>query len=146
MRPLIAWGGILLVLCLVLAACGGGGGNSNGGSSAPDDGGVPAPTALPVVEAEVPEDVPILEGATNVSVTSGGTVIRYEASGTVEDSTKWYQDELLAAGWEQKSRTDTGFADSITLLRSKPDQNISITIQSIPGSDSVRVQITLSPK
>jgi hypothetical protein len=137
----------MLVLCLALAACGGGGG---GGNTQTDTNGsvdgVVAPTAPPVVEAEVPEDVPILEEATNMSVTSGGTVIRYEAPGTVEDATKWYQEEMLAAGWEQKSRTDTGFADSITLLRSKPDQNISITIQSIPGSDNVRVQIALSPK
>jgi len=147
--------GILLVAALGLAACGGGGQagvEGGGGSSGPEataPGGEPPagetlPTAPPA--PEIPETVPILAEPIDLQVTSNGTYITYQAATTVEEATKFYQEELAARGWEQKSRTDSGFGDSITLLRSHTEYNISVTIQSVAGSDNVKVAITLIPK
>lgn len=106
-----------------------------------------APEATPTPANEIPEDVPIYAGALNLVIKSGGTVINYETPpSTVKEVTAWYQQQLEAQGWERINKNDSGFGDSITLLRKKPDQTISVTLQSIAGSENVRVQITLSPK
>ena len=132
---------MFLVLSLAVSACGGGGATEEG--PATGGGGAPAATAT---EAALQEDVPILEGATDLKITSGGAVINYQVESTVAEATQFYQEQLAALGWEQLNKKDSGFGDSITLLRSKPEQNISVTLQSIAGSTSVRVQITLTPK
>ena len=136
--------GMFLAVSLAVSACGGGGATEEG-PAAGGGGGVPAPAAT-ATEAALQEDVPILEGATDLKITSGGAVINYQVESTVAEATQFYQEQLAALGWEQRSRTDSGFGDSITLLRSKPEQNISVTLQSIAGSTNVRVQITLTPK
>lgn len=141
--------GMFLVLSLAVSACGGGGATEEGPAAGGGDtttgggGGAPAATAT---EAALQEDVPILEGATDLKITSGGAVINYQVESTVAEATQFYQEQLAALGWEQLNKKDSGFGDSITLLRSKPEQNISVTLQSIAGSTSVRVQITLTPK
>lgn len=144
MRCVIIRGGMILAASLWLAACGGGSAppasNGAGGPTQP----VGSPTVPP--ETQIQEDVPILDGALDLRVTSNGTFIRYEAPSTIEDAIKFYQDQLAVQGWEQQNKGDSGFGDSITLLRSKGNQNISVTLQSIAGSDNVRVQIALSPK
>jgi len=133
--------GMFLAVSLAVSACGGGGATEEG--PATGGGGAPAATAT---EAALQEDVPILEGATDLKITSGGAVINYQVESTVAEATQFYQEQLAALGWEQLNKKDSGFGDSITLLRSKPEQNISVTLQSIAGSTSVRVQITLTPK
>ena len=148
-----------LIVALGLAACGGAATpqiaatsvvNSSGGEPTATSASA-APTAQPepttVPKNPVPDDVPMMPGATKLKTTADNTYIAYEvASTTVEAVTKFYQDELLTHGWEQINRSDSGFGDSITLLRTKPDQNISVTIQSVAGSETVRVQITLIKK
>jgi len=144
MRRILVRGGTLLIVCSVLAACGGGSGTPAGSSS--NSGNSNPPTGAAPPELQVQEDVPILEGALDLKVTSNGTYITYAALGTVDDATQFYQEQLAALGWEQKNRQDSGFGDSITLLRSKPDQNISVTIQSVSGGENIKVLIALSPK
>jgi hypothetical protein len=97
--------------------------------------------------AGVPADVPIYPNPLDLSVDATGTSISYQAENqTVQVLTEFYQAELKALGWEQKNKKDSGFGDSITILRSKPDHNISVTLQSIAGSGNVRVLITILKK
>jgi len=126
---------ILLALAMAMLAC--------GGTAAPTGGGPAAGATLP---PDFPEDVPIMEGALGLQLTADNTYIAYEVPGDVEEVKVYYQEALAELGWEQLSRADSGFGDSITLLRSKPATNISVTIQSIPGSPNVRVLITLIEK
>jgi len=146
MRRAIILRGMVLAVSLALSACGGGGGGAPSGPSGGEATAATASTPTPDSLSQIQEDVPILDGAVNLKVSSGGTVIRYEAPSTVQDATDFYQTQMAEQGWEQQNKGDSGFGDSITLLRSKPEQTISVTIQSIPNSDDVRVLITLSPK
>jgi hypothetical protein len=155
-----------LAALLLLAACAASGGTEQPaaqpeGAGAPEEAEAPAEEAS--TEAEEPgaaepteplitptpemSDVPIFEGAENYKSTGNGTYISYDVPDTTVDIViKFYQEQLLALGWEQKSKTDTGFGQSITILRSKPDKNISVSIDTNVINNGVRVLITLIPK
>jgi hypothetical protein len=143
----------LLTLAVMLTACGGGAATEaptaapvSQDTPIPSGGDTPAPEATARPANEIQADVPMLDNPIDLKITNNGTVINYKAEGTVETATTFYQEQLEANGWERINKTDSGFGDSITLLRKKPDQTISVTIQSIAGSSTVRIQITLSPK
>lgn len=129
----------LVVIILGLAACG------SQETPSPDDGSSATATAQAAIGL-IPEDVPIPEGAVELKVTTDGSYISFQVAGTVANLTAYYQEQMAALGWETRSQTEGGFGDSITLLRYKEDKNISITLQSIPNSDMIRVLITLIPK
>jgi hypothetical protein len=139
----LRWGITLgLGLSLLLTACG----PAAGG--APDDGGDgDAPAATATVGIAVPEHVPVLASAYDLQVTADGTYIAYKADEPYDTTVEYYQSELVAEGWEQINKNDAAFGESVTLLRSRPEANISITIQSVPGdAPSVRVLISLTKK
>jgi hypothetical protein len=132
-------GVVLMALC---AACGGGAVATPTGDSS---GGGAGGSAVIVVTAtpEYAADIPFAEGARDIKVKAKGTSITYDVDDTtVAEITTFYQEQLKALGWEQQSKKDSGFGDSITLLRKKPDATISVTIQSISGSNTVRVLIS----
>lgn len=146
---------LLLALTVTLTACGPA--MTGGGAPAPEPTEPPAvvdqgdgpteivPTATPA--NVIPEDIPVVEGALELKVTAGGNTIAYQApETTLETVTAYYQTELETLGWVMVNKKDSGFADSITLLRKKPDRNLSITLQSIAGSQNVRVLITIVQK
>ncbi|OGO26721.1 MAG: hypothetical protein A2136_00795 [Chloroflexi bacterium RBG_16_54_11] len=92
-------------------------------------------------------DFPIFEGAVDYKSTGDGTYISYNVPDTtVEIVSKFYLEQLAAQGWEQKNKQDTGFGGSITIVRSKPDTTISVTIDTNAVNNGVRVLITLIPK
>lgn len=88
-------------------------------------------------------DVPIMEGADKLVVASQGAYITYEVLYTVEEVKTFYQEQLLANGWEQKNKVDSGFGESVTIIRSKPEYNISVTAQNLAGREGTRILITL---
>ncbi|MEW6084947.1 MAG: hypothetical protein AB1607_10160 [Chloroflexota bacterium] len=100
-------------------------------------------TAQANVDA-LPEDVPIREGALNLKFAASNTYISYEVPGTVDEVVEFYRTELQSLGWEKKGNSpESPLGGALTLLRSKPDKNISVTVQSIPDSENVRVLITV---
>jgi hypothetical protein len=136
---LMRWGMALACgLSLALAACSGAPAAVDAGAGAE-----PTPTAGP----SVPDTVPLLEGAYDLAVTADASYIAYKASIAYDDAVAYYQAELVAQGWEQINKNDAAFGGSTTLLRSRPEANISVTIQSVPGGeDTVRVLISLTKK
>lgn len=95
----------------------------------------------------LPIDVPIHESADKLKFAAGNTYITYEVPGTVDEIAEFYRAELLALGWEKKGNSpEQPLGGALTILRSKPDKNISVTVQSIPNSESVRVLITVISK
>lgn len=98
------------------------------------------------VEA-VPTDVPIHPDAEKLKFAAENTYITYEVAGGVDAIVEYYRTELEALGWEKRNNSpESPLGGALTLLRSKPDKNISVTIQSIPNSDSVRVLMTIISK
>jgi hypothetical protein len=95
----------------------------------------------------LPPDIPIYENAENLKFAAGNTYITYEIPGTVDEIVAWYRAELEAQGWEKRNNSpESPLGGALTLLRSKPDKNISVTIQSIPDSGYVRVLISVIVK
>lgn len=95
----------------------------------------------------VPPDVPIHENAVKLKFAAGNTYITYQVLGDVDTIVEYYRTEMELLGWEKKNNSaDTPIGGALTLLRSKPDKNISVTIQSIPGSEYVRVLISVIGK
>ena len=141
----LRWGTTLgLSLSLLLSACGG---PAAGAADVVDDSGADASEPTPTAGPQVPEHVPVLESAYDLQVTADGTYIAYKADEAYAGTVEYYKTELAAEGWEQINKNDAAFGESITLLRSRPEANISITIQSVPGDEeSVRVLISLTKK
>jgi hypothetical protein len=123
---------------LLAAAC-----SAPAASPAVDD--APAATATP--GPDLPDGVPVLDNAADLSVTADGSYIAYTAAATFDDTVAFYQDQLAANGWERINQNDAAFGSSTTLLRARPEANISVTIQSVPGDDNaVRVLISWTKK
>ena len=92
--------------------------------------------------AALPVDVPIHPEAETLKFAAGN--ITYIVTGDVDTITNYYRAELETQGWEKRGNSpESPIGGALTLLRVKPDKNISVTIQSIPESDQVRVMITL---
>jgi hypothetical protein len=103
----------------------------------------PTPTAGP----SVPDTVPIMENAEDLSVTADASYIAYHAAATFDEAVTYYQTELESHGWEKINQNDAAFGSSTTLLRARPEANISVTIQSVAGDDNaVRVLISWTKK
>lgn len=97
--------------------------------------------------ALVPADVPIHENAVNLKFAAGNTYISYEVLGTLEDIVAYYRDTMASLGWEKRNNSnEQPIGGALTMLRSKPDANISVTIQTIPESEYVRVLISVISK
>ncbi|MCC6298586.1 MAG: hypothetical protein IT314_04770 [Anaerolineales bacterium] len=137
-----------VILLLTLGAIVGIAGCSRPEETGKTDEQIAASTAT--VQANVdalPDDVPIREGALNLKFAAGNTYITYEAPGTVDEIVEFYRIELQSLGWEKKGNSpESPLGGALTILRSKPDKNISVTVQSIPDSENVRVLITVIPK
>jgi hypothetical protein len=65
-------------------------------------------------------------------------------TGDLNTIVDYYRTELETQGWTKRGNSpENPIGDAMTLLRVKPDKNISVTIQGIPESDQVRVLITI---
>lgn len=94
--------------------------------------------------AALPTDVPIHPNAEQLKFAASNTSISYIVTGDLDTLVAYYRSELETQGWEKRGNSpESPIGDALTLLRVKPDKNISVTIQSIPESDQVRVLITL---
>ncbi|NWF65588.1 MAG: hypothetical protein HXY38_14930 [Chloroflexi bacterium] len=94
--------------------------------------------------AALPPDIPIHPDAEDLKFAASNTSISYIVTGDVDTITNYYRAELEALEWTKRGNSpENPIGDAITLLRVKPDKNISVTIQGIPESDQVRVLIAL---
>ena len=95
--------------------------------------------------AGVPEDIPIMEGASNLQVATGGTNITYQVDGEIADVVGFYQDQLGNYGWESVGNPDTVVARIATLLRTNEvDDRLSINMQHNELGGFVVVTITIA--
>ena len=83
----------------------------------PDVNDEPEPAPDEVEEESRGDDVPIIEGATQVQISRTGNNINYQVEGTVEDVMTFYQEELPDYGWEMAGPPDNAVANIATMLR-----------------------------
>ena len=133
---------ILLAVGLVVAAC------APKVESTPSDSEVAAGTATALANlALLPSDVPIHENAINLKFAAENTYISYEVLGSLEDIVAFYRDTLNSQGWEKRNNSnEEPIGGALTMMRSKPDKNVSVTVQTIPESEYVRVLISVVSK
>jgi hypothetical protein len=93
----------------------------------------------------IPEDVPVMENATEIRVSSSGNSISYRVQARFEDVIKYYQEQSIAMGWEQLGGEQI-MMDSITMQRQKPDKNMSILISAVQDSGEVLVRLMIASK
>jgi hypothetical protein len=143
------WIRLIFVLVLFLAACAAPTATETAASQ-PTATEQASEETVPVIEATPTEaglPVPVFDGAQKYRSSNNNTYISYEVPDTtVEVVAAFYREQLAAEGWEQKNKTDTGFGGSVTILRSKPDKNISVSIDTNVVNNGVRVLITIIPK
>jgi hypothetical protein len=93
----------------------------------------------------IPEDIPVMEGAYNLRVSSSGNSISYRVQAVFEDVILFYQEQTVVMGWEQLGGEQI-MSDSITMQRTKPDKNMSILISAVQDSDEVLVQVMVASR
>jgi hypothetical protein len=92
----------------------------------------------------LPTDLPIHPDAEKLKFAANNTYITYEVLGDVDTIVAYYRTELEAMGWEKRGNSpENPIGGALTILRVKPDKNVSITVQAIPSSDYVRVLISV---
>lgn len=132
----------MLVGILLLAACG------PREAAGPSEAQIASLTATAaVLQSALPVDLPIPADATNMKIAANNTYISFEVVGPLDVVVEYYKTSLLDEGWEKMNNSnEEPVGEALTLLRSKPDRNLSVTLQSIPQSDNVRVLITVINK
>jgi hypothetical protein len=94
---------------------------------------------------QIPVDVPVMEGAYELRVSSTGNSISYRVEAVFEDVIQFYQEQTLAMGWEQLGGEQI-MMESITMQRTKQDKNMSILISTIQGGNEVLVNVMVASR
>ncbi|RMF47842.1 MAG: hypothetical protein D6755_04605, partial [Anaerolineae bacterium] len=160
-RKLLFWG-LVLVLALILAACGGSatpapkaqpsGGNetsvpasSGGEEAAPTEASPAESPAAAEPASEQPQDVPVMEGAYDLSVERSGTQMRYKVDSDVQTVVDFYHGILPSLGWEIKGPPDSVVGNIASMLRENAaGDRLSINMQYNPNAQFTVVTIAIS--
>jgi hypothetical protein len=114
-------------------------------NTAPDVNDASATATAQEMYNRVPADVPVMDGAYELRVSSTGNSISYRVQAVFEDVIKYYQEQTPAMGWEQLGGEQI-MSDSITMQRMKPDKNMSILISAIEGGNEVMVRVMIASR
>ena len=97
------------------------------------------------VTGNVPDDVPVLEGAYRLVAGSSGKNVVYQVDTTIEEVVTFYQNELPNYGWEMAGPPDNQVATIATMLRENADgDRLAINMQRNELGGFVRVTVTIS--
>ncbi len=149
------------LLTFALVACGGGtpanttAPAQNGGESSaapPSNGGENTPAespteSAPVEENQAPEDVPLMDGAYEVSIERDGTQIKYKVDTEVQTVVDFYHEVLPSLGWEIKGPPDSVVGSIASMLRKNANNDqLTINMQYNPNAQFTVVTIAISRK
>ncbi len=153
-----------IIVLLVLTACGGGG--DGGEPAAPPaseapapaeqvaptepqaggtEGAVPAPaepTEAPA--AEIPFDLPIMEGATKLDIRDTGAITYVMQETQIEDVVEFYNARMGERGWESVSASEVGLM--ATLVFQTDVARVSVSLQANNIARTVNVQLIVYTK
>jgi hypothetical protein len=102
----------------------------------------PAPSSP---QGGIPEDVPIIEGASNIQSSRTGDFITYQINTDIDEMVQYYQDELPNLGWEMHGPPDNAVGAIATMSRkNEAGDTLLINMQFNEIGGFVIMQITLS--
>lgn len=94
---------------------------------------------------EVPEDIPIMDGANNLQVARDGTNIQFQIDGAIEDVVAFYQEALPDFGWEIAGPPDNVIGVIATMLReNEVNDRLAINMQANELGGFVLLTITVN--
>jgi hypothetical protein len=97
------------------------------------------------VTGNVPEDIPVIEGAYRLVAGSSGKNVVYQVDTVIEDVVTFYQEELPDFAWEMAGPPDNQVATIATMLRENASgDRLAINMQRNELGGFVRVTITIS--
>jgi hypothetical protein len=157
---------LVIILLLMLTACGGSD-DTGSESPAPTSTEAPAPTEMveptqpaatveeqptaaeemptePPAEAEpqIPYDVPIMEGATQLELQDNvGTVTYVMENVELDDVIEFYQTEMTAQGWESRTSSLAGLMASLVYETDEARTSVSLQANNIAKTVTVRLFI-----
>lgn len=151
---------LTVVLAFVLAACGGSStpapsGGENTASAPAASGGETEPASAAPAESPAaaepanaqPVDVPVMEGAYDLSIERSGTQMRYKVDSEVQTVVDFYHSVLPGQGWEIKGPPDSVVGNIASMLReNKAGDRLSINMQYNPNAQFTVVTIAISRK
>lgn len=96
-------------------------------------------------KSEVPEDLPIMDGAYNLQPMRQGLNVVYNVEGTIPDVVTFYQEVLEDYGWEMAGPSDNALGAMATMLRENTaGDRLAISMQANEFGGFVRLNITLT--
>lgn len=113
----------------------------------PDGDSAPAEEDQPIVTQSltVPEDIPIMDGATNLQVARDGTNIQFQIDGAIVDVVAFYQEVLPDFGWEIAGPPDNVIGLIATMLReNEVSDRLAINMQANELGGFVLLTITVN--
>jgi len=157
---------LAIIVLLMLTACGGSD-DTGSESPAPTSTEAPAPTEMveptqppvtveeqptvveevptePPAEAEpqIPYDVPIMEGATQLELQDNvGTVTYVVENVELEDVVEFYHTEMVAQGWESRTSSLAGLMASLVYETDEARTSVSLQANNIAKTVTVRLFI-----
>ena len=139
-RQIVCW---LVLSVVMLAACSpaGGGGAQPVQPAAPSGGGnVIVVTNTPTPSPQVPANIPIMPGATDLNVSEADIsyVIKSDLNGVIS----FYQQEMAAKGWREQEKPSI-IGDFGRMFYATPEQQASFILNASPSLNQVVIRISL---
>ncbi len=125
----------LLLGVSLLVAC--------GPSAAPQPAVAPAaagPTGTPVPPVQVPANIPVMEGATDLQVKQSG--ITYVDKSSMKDAMDYFGKEMPARGWKEQEKAAV-ISDFGRMYFEDPTHQVSILFNASPTINQVVIRMTL---
>lgn len=131
---------LVILFAVALVAC------SSGSSPQPvqpageGGGGVIVVTSTPTPAPQVPDNIAIMPGATDLNVSESD--ISYVVKSKLEDVISFYQKEMVAKGWKEQEKPSV-IGDFGRMYFASSDQQVSLLLNSSPSLNQVVVRISI---
>ena len=123
---------------------GGGGGSQPAQPAQPaaatESGSVIVVTSTPTPPAQVPADIPVMPGATELKVSESD--ISYVIKSDLQGVMDFYQKEMLARGWREQEKPSI-IADFGRMNFDTSDQQVSLLLNASPSLNQVVIRMSL---
>jgi hypothetical protein len=97
------------------------------------------------VTGNVPEDIPVIDGAYRLVAGTSGKNVVYQVDTSIEEVVTFYQEELPNFAWEMAGPPDNQVATIATMLReNEAGDRLAINMQRNELGGFVRVTLTIS--
>lgn len=93
---------------------------------------------------QVPEDVPVMDGAYKLQVARAGAYVIFQVDGSIDDVVTFYEAELPNYGWHKVSSPDTITGSTASILReNEAGDKLNLYMQRNDLGDFVSITIAV---